>query len=254
MKGSTELRRGARRPAGGQGHGEARIRPTRRLTEASKSRSEARGRTTRWASVTPFASARRPSTCCQGGSTRKPSTHAAPSISRGIPGNGRTMRSRSGSSLRSPPAATPSTKERPRAHYGSSLVLADELGQLHRRAGARELARIQLSTATAMYQEMGMTYWLEKARTEMNSPGPRVSGSAAKRFVVLPLRTRSQAEPLRTFNSPREGQAGQGGQCLNLALQPGPRPRVDPRLREPTPLDSSMYPPDRAIHMGRSLG
>ena len=35
------------------------------------------------------------------------------------------------------------------------------------RAGTRELAQEHLTTATTMYREMGMTYWLEKAETEM---------------------------------------------------------------------------------------
>jgi class 3 adenylate cyclase/tetratricopeptide (TPR) repeat protein len=61
--------------------------------------------------------------------------------------------------------------------YASSLSLADELGmqplvahchlgigQLHRRAVGRDVARAHLGAAAASYQEMGMTYWLERAR------------------------------------------------------------------------------------------
>jgi tetratricopeptide (TPR) repeat protein len=61
------------------------------------------------------------------------------------------------------------------AHYGAALTLASELdmrplvahchlglGRLYRRTGQREQAQERLSTATAMYGEMGMTYWLEK--------------------------------------------------------------------------------------------
>ena len=36
------------------------------------------------------------------------------------------------------------------------------LGKLYRRTGKREPAREHLTTATTMYREMGMTYWLEK--------------------------------------------------------------------------------------------
>jgi hypothetical protein len=36
------------------------------------------------------------------------------------------------------------------------------LGRLYRRTGKREQAQERLNTATAMYGEMGMTYWLEK--------------------------------------------------------------------------------------------
>jgi class 3 adenylate cyclase/tetratricopeptide (TPR) repeat protein len=41
------------------------------------------------------------------------------------------------------------------------------LGKLYRRTDNREPARAHLTTATAMYREMGMTYWLEKAAVEM---------------------------------------------------------------------------------------
>jgi Adenylate and Guanylate cyclase catalytic domain/Double zinc ribbon len=37
--------------------------------------------------------------------------------------------------------------------------------------GKREQAREHLATATTMYREMGMTYWLEKAEAEMTKPG-----------------------------------------------------------------------------------
>ena len=41
------------------------------------------------------------------------------------------------------------------------------LGQLYRRTDKREQAREQLATATTMYREMGMTYWLEKAEADV---------------------------------------------------------------------------------------
>jgi hypothetical protein len=41
------------------------------------------------------------------------------------------------------------------------------LARLLRNAGAHEQALEHLSTATTMYREMGMTYWLEKAEAEM---------------------------------------------------------------------------------------
>jgi hypothetical protein len=37
------------------------------------------------------------------------------------------------------------------------------LGKLSRRTGKREQAAEHLATATTMYREMGMTYWLEQA-------------------------------------------------------------------------------------------
>jgi class 3 adenylate cyclase/tetratricopeptide (TPR) repeat protein len=65
-------------------------------------------------------------------------------------------------------------------HYRQALALADELGmrplvahchlglgKLYRRTGKREQAQEHLTTATTMYREMGMTYWLEQAAAEM---------------------------------------------------------------------------------------
>ena len=45
------------------------------------------------------------------------------------------------------------------------------LGKLYRRTGKREQAREHLTTATTMYREMGMTYWLEKAEAERELAG-----------------------------------------------------------------------------------
>jgi len=44
------------------------------------------------------------------------------------------------------------------------------LGKLSRRAGKREQAQAHLATATTLYREMGMTYWLEKAQAEIAKP------------------------------------------------------------------------------------
>jgi class 3 adenylate cyclase/tetratricopeptide (TPR) repeat protein len=66
--------------------------------------------------------------------------------------------------------------------YRESLTLATELemrplqahchlglGKLYRRTDRREQAREHLTTATTMYREMGMTYWLEKAEVELGT-------------------------------------------------------------------------------------
>jgi len=45
------------------------------------------------------------------------------------------------------------------------------LAKLYRRTGKGEQAQEHLTTATAMYREMGMTYWLEKAEAEMKAAG-----------------------------------------------------------------------------------
>jgi uncharacterized protein HemY len=62
-------------------------------------------------------------------------------------------------------ALRPATRHAPRRplHLG--------LGKLYRRTGKREQAREHLATATTMYREMGMTYWLEKAAAETASLG-----------------------------------------------------------------------------------
>jgi tetratricopeptide (TPR) repeat protein len=64
--------------------------------------------------------------------------------------------------------------------YGEALALAGELGMrplvahchlglgtLYRRAGKGEKAREHLTTATTMYREMGMPFWLERAEVTL---------------------------------------------------------------------------------------
>jgi tetratricopeptide (TPR) repeat protein len=64
-------------------------------------------------------------------------------------------------------------------HYRQALGVAEELGmrplvahchlglgKLYRRTDKREQAEEHLATATTMYREMGMTYWLEQAEAE----------------------------------------------------------------------------------------
>ena len=41
------------------------------------------------------------------------------------------------------------------------------LSKLYRCTGKREQAHEHLTTATTVYREMGMTYWLEKAEKEL---------------------------------------------------------------------------------------
>jgi hypothetical protein len=41
------------------------------------------------------------------------------------------------------------------------------LGTLYRRTSQREQAREDLTTATTMYREMDMTFWLEQAGPEL---------------------------------------------------------------------------------------
>ena len=68
--------------------------------------------------------------------------------------------------------------------YRNALAIAEEvearplvahchlgLGKLYRRMGRREQAQEHLATATAMYREMSMTYWLEQAEAEVRELG-----------------------------------------------------------------------------------
>ena len=50
---------------------------------------------------------------------------------------------------------------------GPRRALPTRPGKLSRRTGQREQANEHLTTATTMYRDMGMTYWLEKAEAEM---------------------------------------------------------------------------------------
>ena len=68
------------------------------------------------------------------------------------------------------------------AHYRAAMALATELGMrplvahchlglgtLYRRTGDAAKAEEHLATATTMYREMGMTFWLEKANAALGS-------------------------------------------------------------------------------------
>jgi hypothetical protein len=44
------------------------------------------------------------------------------------------------------------------------------LGKLYWRTGKREQAQQHLITATTMYREMDMRFWLEKAEAELRGP------------------------------------------------------------------------------------
>ena len=69
------------------------------------------------------------------------------------------------------------------AHYGAAMTLASELsmrpliahchlglGKVHRRTGDGVKAQEHLTTAMAMYREMRMDFWLEKAKAAMGPP------------------------------------------------------------------------------------
>jgi tetratricopeptide (TPR) repeat protein len=70
------------------------------------------------------------------------------------------------------------------SHYQRALAVAQEmgmrplvahchlgLGKLYRRTDQRDQTQVHLATATTMYRQMGMTYWLEKAEAETTESG-----------------------------------------------------------------------------------
>jgi tetratricopeptide (TPR) repeat protein len=76
--------------------------------------------------------------------------------------------------------ASPSDAETAELHYRGALALTEGLGmrplvshchlglgKLYRRTGKREQAQEHLATATTMYREMDMAFWLEKVEAEM---------------------------------------------------------------------------------------
>ncbi len=76
--------------------------------------------------------------------------------------------------------ASTGSAEDAEGYYREALALADGLGmrplvahchlglgKLYRRAGKREQAQEHLDTATTMYPEMGMRFWLEQAEADV---------------------------------------------------------------------------------------
>jgi tetratricopeptide (TPR) repeat protein len=83
--------------------------------------------------------------------------------------------------------ASTSGAEDAEGYYREALTLATELGmrplvahchlglgKLYRRTGRHEQARQHLTTATTMYREMDMRFWLERAEAELASHRPIV--------------------------------------------------------------------------------
>ena len=81
-------------------------------------------------------------------------------------------------------AARRDPPEHAEGHYRDALALAEELGmrplvahchlglgKLYRRTGQREQAREHFTSATAMYREMEMRFFLEQAEAEMRELG-----------------------------------------------------------------------------------
>jgi predicted ATPase/class 3 adenylate cyclase len=80
-------------------------------------------------------------------------------------------------------AGSPSLEEA-QGHYHAGLALADRLsmrpvvahchlglGKLYRRTGTQDQARAQLATATTLYREMDMRFWLEQGEVELRQCG-----------------------------------------------------------------------------------
>jgi Tetratricopeptide repeat len=83
----------------------------------------------------------------------------------------------------SPDIASTGSVEDAEGYYREALTLADALrmrpvvahchlglGKLYRRTGDRKQAQEHLTTATTMYREMDMRFWLEQAEAERWAP------------------------------------------------------------------------------------
>jgi hypothetical protein len=83
--------------------------------------------------------------------------------------------------------------ERAEGSYREALRLADDLGmrplaahchfglgRLHRRTGNRERAVEHLTTASVMYREMEMAFWLAQADAGGQALAARVAGAPAE--------------------------------------------------------------------------
>jgi uncharacterized protein HemY len=81
------------------------------------------------------------------------------------------------------PTPSPPDLASAEAHYQQALALAEELGmrplqahchlclgKLYRSTGNHQQAHDHLTTATAMYREMDMRFWLEQAEPEPRAP------------------------------------------------------------------------------------
>jgi hypothetical protein len=81
-------------------------------------------------------------------------------------------------------ASAPPDADTAAAHYSQAMALARErdmrplvahchlgLGMLSRRTGNREQAQEHLTTATTMYREMDMRFWLEQTDAELTALG-----------------------------------------------------------------------------------
>jgi len=80
------------------------------------------------------------------------------------------------------------------------------LGKFYRRTGQREQAQEHLTTATTMYREMGMTYWLEKAEQpprlsegQLEDGSTRVPTSLTQRPTSCPTSRSRRASRERVF-------------------------------------------------------
>jgi tetratricopeptide (TPR) repeat protein len=84
--------------------------------------------------------------------------------------------------------ADPPEVEQAESHYREALSLAEELhmrplaahghlglGTLYQKLGRDEQAKAELTTAVELYRGMEMTFWLERAETELVQFGARAS-------------------------------------------------------------------------------
>jgi hypothetical protein len=90
-------------------------------------------------------------------------------------------------------------------HYRQTLALTEPrgmrplvahchlgLGKLYRRAGKRSRAQEHLTTATTMYGEMDMRFWLEKAEVEKGELGSLIATRPSRTHATRSTNTRLQ--------------------------------------------------------------
>src|SRR6266508_1061477 len=116
-----------------------------------------------------------------GGSTRPPATsREALALTRRLGARG----SEAHALCLAGDVASTSGAEDAEGYYREALALAGELGmrplvahchlglgKRHRRTGKRELAQEHLTTATTMYRDMDMRFWLEQVESEIRESG-----------------------------------------------------------------------------------
>ena len=154
--------------------------------------------------------------------------------------------------------ADPPDLESAEAHYRQALARADELGmrplvahchlglgKLYRRTGDRAKAGEHLATATTMYREMDMGFWLEQAEAAGAEASHDASFDGALLVLALlaaPLAARRPPRPSASRFRPRCWRGRMSGGSVSPRARGGiiqwPRPLA--RRRRPPASDSGL--------------